>query len=693
MATEIVRTICGMCGADNCGIDAHVEDGVVARITGTRGNPLNRGMLCPQARASIEMTYDPARLDHPLRKTASGWKRISWDDALDEIASRLAKVKATEGAQALAVYQGRALLQFIKMGWPRRFLNLYGSPNLVRNDHMCSYPSEISEHLTYGAPTIYGFESDAVNCLLLWGSNPATSHAPFKWHDVLAAKRRGCKVIVVDPRFTRTAELADIYTPIRPGTDAALGLALLHVVIGEELYDAAFVADWTAGFDQLAGRVLDYSPEWAAEITGIPAETIRTIARTYASAKPAYLDAGNALEHHDNASCSLRCAMILRAITGNLDAAGGHVFPPPLPLADMGLPERHPASPAVLGSDRYPVFTSLAGFVPGDSLLDAIVDEKPYPIRAMILAGGNPALTWPNTCRLVAALDALDFLVVQDLYMTATAQQADLVLPAAGPLERVQLVTRPGPYGAGNPAWWVTLRRPAAPPGERRSDWWFWAELGKRLGYGAFYPWANEEEAIADLLAPTGLCLADLEAYPEGLGYGPPPTPRAYERTGFHTPTGKVELRSVVLADHGYDPLPAYHEPLESPVSQPALAAEYPLILDTGRRAAAYTNARHRTLPSLRRLEPEAFAEIHPDTAARYGICDGDLADVRSPRGAIVIKAKVTEGIRPGVVSLLHGWEDANANLLTDDRACDPVLSCPSLRAALCRIGRHDALP
>lgn len=683
---EIIKTVCGMCGADNCGVDARVEDGRVVEIRGTRENPVNRGLVCPQARAALEMTYDLGRLDHPLRKTSRGWQRVSWDAALDEIAGQLAKLKAAERAHEFAVYQGRALLQFIKMGWTRRFLNLYGSPNLVRNDHMCSFPSSVCEDLTYGGSTIYGFEPEAVNCLLLWGSNPATSHIPFKWRDVLAAKRRGCQVIVVDPRYTKTAEVADVYVPLRPGTDAALALALLHVIIADELYDAAFVAKWTTGFRELSERVASYSPTWAAGVTGIPAETICLIARAYATAKPAYLDAGNALEHHDNASSTLRSIMILRSITGNLDLQGGHVLARPLPLADMTLDERPQQTRDALGSDRYPVFMELAGFVPGDSLLDAILDAKPYPVRAMFLAGGNPALTWPNTARVLAALDALDFLVVMDLFMTSTAQHATLVLPAAGPLERRQLITRQGPHGVGQPSWWVTLRRPAAAAGERRTEWWVWAELARRLGCGEFYPWASEEDAIADLLAPTGLRIEDLRANPQGVFWGAAPPERGYEEIGFATPSGKVELRSSVLARHGCDPLPGYWEPRESPYSAPETALDYPLILNAGKRVAVYTHSRHRNLASLRRVEPEPVAEIHPDTAARQGLQDGDMARVSSPRGSIVVKLKVTPKILAGVVSLLHGWEEANANLLTDDQACDPVISCPSLRAGLCRI-------
>ena len=275
----VVKTVCGMCGGDNCGIDVRVEDGRAVGITGMREHPLNRGLICPQARAAIEMTYDAGRLSYPLRRRGEAWERISWDNALDMIAGRLGALKESAGPQALAVYQGRALLQYLSCGWPQRFLNLYGSPNLVRNDHMCSYPSVVAERLTYGGPTVYGFEAEKANCLLLWGSNPATSHIPFIWRDVQAARRRGCSVIVIDPRFTRPAAQADLYAPIRPGTDLALALGLIHLIIAEELYDAEFVARWTVGFESLAENVSAYTPARVAEITGISEETIRAIAR------------------------------------------------------------------------------------------------------------------------------------------------------------------------------------------------------------------------------------------------------------------------------------------------------------------------------------------------------------------------------------------------------------------------------
>jgi anaerobic selenocysteine-containing dehydrogenase len=464
-------------------------------------------------------------------------------------------------------------------------------------------------------------------------------------------------------------------------------LGLIHVIIADRLYDAEFVERWTAGFGLLAEQVEEYTPDQVETITGVPADLIRRVARTYATTKPAHLEAGNALEHHNNSAQALRAVMILRAITGNLDVPGGNVLLQELPLADISLQDKRPAHLKPLGAERYPLFIDLANFVPGDCLIDAVLDRKPYPIKAMIIAGGNPAVTWPNSQRVEQALDQLDFLVALDIYMTATARHADLVLPAASVMERTQLIVRAGPYGTKNPPWYLMLRKPVMDPAERRSDWWFWSELGRRMGYGDYYPWADEEQAINHLLGPTGITLEDLKASPNGLFYGQAKY-RKYEEKGFRTPSGKVELYSTIMANAGYDPLPVYQEPTESPVSAPELAKMYPLVLTTGRREAAYTASRHRNLPSLRRAKPEPRAEIHPATAALYGIRDADWIQVETLRGHIQIKVKVTEDVLPDLVTVPFGWEEANANILTDDRNCDPVLSCPPLRSELCSVKR-----
>jgi formate dehydrogenase (coenzyme F420) alpha subunit len=423
-------------------------------------------------------------------------------------------------------------------------------------------------------------------------------------------------------------------------------------------------------------------------ITGVAADDVRRVAETYATNSPAWLDAGNALEHHSNSGQTLRALQILKAITGNIDVPGGHVLITPLPLTDVKLGEKRPTGLRPLGSDKYPLFSEYGDFVPGDVLIETLHTGKPYPIKAMLLTGGNPAVTWPNSRRVQAAYRRLDFMVVMDLYMTATARLADIVLPAASQFEKDQLVASTAPYGVDNPAWFLCLRKKIADPGERRSDWWFWKELAHRMGYGAHYPWVNEKEGIDYQLEPLGITTGDLEANPAGLFYGEPPRYRRYELEGFRTPTGKVELYSHVLASYGYDPLPGYEEPAESHARAPEIAEHYPLILNAGRKVSVYTHSRHRSLPSLRRIEPEPLAELHPETAQAYGVGEGDWILVESLRGSIEIKARVTEGIVPGVVNLVHGWEEANANLLTDHQDCDPILATPSLRAGLCRIRR-----
>jgi anaerobic selenocysteine-containing dehydrogenase len=619
------------------------------------------------------------------------WERITWDQALETIAHRLDRLKTEHGAHTLAVYQGRALLQFIRDGWVQRFMDLYGTPNLVRNEHMCAVPNQIGERLTYGQPAVfYSFDPERTNCLILWGSNPKTSHLPTQWADMLRATRRGCKLIVVDPRRTEPAARADIHVQLRYGTDPALALGVIRVILEEELHDASFVARWTHGLDKLCEAVRPFTPERVERITGVPAKTVIEMARMYASNEPAYLDAGNSLEHHSNSRYAVRAVSILRAITGNLDVPGGHLLAPSLPLKDLRLKGRRPDGLSPLGRRTYPILVDTADFVPGDALMKAMEEGDPYPIRAMVMGGGNPLLTWPNTSRLRESLKQLEFLVVADLYMTETAKMADIVLPMADPFERTQLIATSGYFGDDRPPHYVMLRKQIKDPGERRSDWWFWSRLARRMGYESHFPWTNVRDAIDCQLEPLGICVRDLEREDGGLYWGDRPCYRAYEQCGFRTPTGKVELSSTTLAACGFRSTPTYEEPAESPERSGDLARTFPLVLNAGRRVAGYTHSRHRTLPSLRRREPTPRAEIHPTTAAEHGIGDGDWMVVESPRGAIRVRARVTDRMPVGAVSLLHGWEEANANYLTDHAACDPVLACPPLRAGLCRVRRVD---
>ena len=683
---KVITTICNMCGSDYCGIDVHLENGRIVDIKGAKEHQLNRGRICPQGRATRELQYDPLRLSYPQKRVGDTWHRISWDEALDTIAERLGEIKERFGAQALAIHEGESLEQFQRDGWARRFLNLFGSPNWTQNDHMCYLPTVIAEHLTCGIEEIDGFEAEYARCVMLWGANAATSHVTTHWHFISQARKRGAKLIVIDPRLSKSARKADIHLAVRPGSDIALALGFINFIIAEKLYDVDFVENWTTGFDQLAERVKLFIPEKVEAITGVGAEAIRRAAETYAINSPAWMDSGNALEHHSNSGQTLRALQILKVITGNVDVPGGHVLIDPLPLTDVKLRQKRPTGLRPLGAEKYPLFVEYGDFVPGDVLIETLHTGKPYPIKAMLFNGGNPAVTWPNSQRVRAAYRRLDFLVVMDLYMTATARLADIVLPAASQFEKDQLVASTAPFGVDRPTWYLCLRKRIVDPGERRSDWWFWKELGHRMGYGSYYPWANEKEGIDYQLQPLGITVSDLEANPAGLFYGEPPRYRRYEQEGFRTPTGKVELYSHVMESFGYDPLPHYEEPIESHARARETAERYPLVLNAGRRVSVYTHSRHRTLPSLRKIEPEPVAELHPETAQEYGIGDGDMIAVESLRGSIKIKARVTEGIVPGAVNLLHGWEEANANVLTDHQNCDPILATPSLRAGLCRI-------
>lgn len=683
---QVTQTICGMCSNDTCAIDVYVEDGRIVKVRGSKGGPVSQGRLCIQAQGAVDLISDSNRLQYPLRRVGGSWQRITWDEALDVIADHLSRIKARDGAQSVVLWEGAATVGFSGAGWDRRFLNLYGSPNWAFQDHLCYVPAVIAEKLTYGQVQVDGFEAEETRCVVLWGSDPATSHNPTQWHAVRRAQKRGASLIVVDPRRSEPAGRADLHLAIRPGTDTALALGIINLIITEGAYDADFVARWTVGFEALADRVRSFTAERVAVVTGLRAADIRRFAHLYASARPAHLDAGNALEHVTDSAQILRAIMILRAITGNLDVPGGNVLSRDLPLADLRLTERLPAGMRPLGADRYPLFSAFAGFVPGDALIDTMLTEQPYPLRAALVMGTNPMLSYPNTTRVRAALEKLQLLVVMDLFMTPTARMADIVLPAASAYERSDLITTAAPLGPHKPMWRLAWRQPVVDPGERRSDWWFLRNLSHRLGLGVHWPWANEEEAANAQLAPLGITVEDLKAHQGGLFYGPAPIPCGYEQDGFRTPTGKVELFSHVLESYGHDPLPHCEQAPKRNDRQAGGSGEYPLILNSSHRSAAYTLSRYRSLPSLQRYDPAPFAELHPDTARQFGIADGERMTVETALGAVVLRAHVTEDIVPGVVGVLHGWEEANANALLDDRKTDPLFATPALAAGSCRI-------
>lgn len=310
-------------------------------------------------------------------------------------------------------------------------------------------------------------------------------------------------------------------------------------------------------------------------------------------------------------------------------------------------------------------------------LPDAILTGKPYPVKAMIVSGSNMALSWPNSPRIRRALENLDFLVVMDIFMTETAKMADLVLPAATFLESTDVLDH---------FTYVMLRKRVTSFAEAMPDGQFWLRLARRMGYESLFPWKNMEEALDYALEPSGLSVKLLkEEKPEGIRFGSVKYGEYMEK-GFRTPSGKVELFSDEMKKLGYDPLPTYREPAESPVNTPELAREYPLVLTTGARNLGNLHSQLRNVPRLTRLSPEPAAEMHPATAHEYGIADGDTVSVESLRGAITLAANVNEDIMPGMVGIPHGWAEANVNALTSEAERDPVSGLPGLKAGLCRV-------
>jgi len=674
--TEISRTVCGICSG-TCGMNFVRNDGEIAAVEGDRGHPVSRGHICPKGRAFPELLKAPDRLKAPLMKTASGeWEQISWEWAYQLLVDRLRMIKKAHGAEALAVHVGQAGVGKEFLPYVERFCNLYGTPNFSTSGSHCFESKYMASVATYGEMPIADYENS--DCIVLWGKNPLSS-TPTVMGELAGARSRGCALVVIDPRATPLAREATIHLQPRPGTDGALALGLIRAVIEEGLYDREFVGKWTVGFDGLVTHVSDFTPERVEEITWVPARKIREAARLYASSQSACISPGVALELSTNGFQAARAIAILQAITGNLDTAGGAIFVREAKLADLQVVSRRDRKPAI-GADEYPLFHRSSGHAQANLYARAILEGKPYPLKGLVVAGSNPVLTWPNAEKVRRAMGSLEFLAIIDPFMTETAKLADLVIPCAS-------------FLGGNELWDSAHLSPEPRVGLAPklvdeglpTNWEVWIEIASRMGYGDSFPWKTEEEAIDFRLRSLGVTFADLKNMPGGHVYHRW-TARKYEQEGFRTPSGKVEIYSAELNRHGRDPLPTYTEPAESPVSTPEIAALYPLVLTTGARTIGYLHSRFRNVPSLRDRSPEPYVEVNPRTARALNVENGEMVAVETRRGAIEVKAKYTDRILPGVISIPHGWDRANANALTDDTALDPVTGFPADRSLLARI-------
>lgn len=730
---QIKKTVCMWCH-DHCKVAVHVRDGQLIKVEEDREHPRSAVLkptvrACPRARAAAEWFYHPDRLCYPLKRAQERgegkWQKISWEQALDEIAQKLEEIKGRHGPEAIATSSGTYRTHDEYKG---RFLSLLGSPNYIGQGQICwGINNMVSSAITGMCCNGITPRPGVTKCVFLIGTNPRQAERG-SWHVILNAKNNGAKLIVADPRYTEPAQWADLWLQLRPGTDCALLMGMINIIINEGLYDKEFVEKWCYGFDKLADRARDYPLERVAEITWVPAEKIREAARMYATSKPAMSFNYMGLEQQANVVEALHARFILPAITANIDIRGGDIGRPPtaqymseseVELDDRLSPEQKRKQ---LGADRFKLL-SWAGydliqenvkrvwgrqlsrthhsFAHAPTVFRAMLTDEPYPVKAMLTVANNPMVTLPNTKLVYRALKRLELYVVMDYWLTPSAELADYVLPGASWLERPCISTAcdtAGFIAAGE------APMPAVKEGEyeRRTDYDFWRGLGIRLGQEEHWPWKTLEEAYDYRLAPLGYTLKDFVAKTGGYtsvggGY------QKYEKVGFATPTEKIELYSTILEKLGYDPLPRYQEPPESPISTPELAKEYPLILTTGGRFLPMYHSEHRQIDSLRKQHPEPIVQVNPQKAVELGIQDGDWIWIETPRGRVRQKCQYFKGIDPRVVHAQHGWWfpelpeeepwlhgvwESNINVVTDDdpEHCNKISGGWPLRALLCKV-------
>lgn len=674
---KVVLTDCTLC-YHSCGTKVTVEDGVAVKIEGLESHPLNKGRLCPKGEAALENIYHPDRLKYPMKRVDTRFERISWDQALTEIAEKLLSLKREFGPEVLGVFSGSIGVENLEMvGLTQRFKAAFGSPNFFSVESICYRMRIRTRQITFGK---YPTEELDSNLYILWGHNPDESDFPLK----LAIEenlKKGAKVVVIDPKRIPLADQAEMYLRIRPGTDGALGLAMIHVIINEKLYDAEFVEKYTYGFDLLVSHIQPFTPEWAEKITWVPAEEIRKLARLFAKTKGAGIYQGtNTQDQTANGTQNSRIFSILQVITGNINVLGAWTISPRLKLGDVGMAvEGRP-----LGADQYPLFYEVWGRKSPYGVVTCVPENVPERIKAFFVIGGNPILSMPDSNAFREAFKKLELLVVHDLFLTETGELAHYVLPACSHLEKWGLAYT---YNVCHCLPYLMLRKKAIEPlYESWSEWKFFTELAKKLGIGDKFPWKSEEELVAFELGPTGLTFKQLlEEKPEGAFY----QMKQYgmKDAKFSTPSGKIEIYSEALKNVGFDPLPTYLEPRRSPLSSPELLKKYPLILSTGNRNLYYTHGQFRGIDSLKEKSPEPKAEIGPKTALQYGIKEGDDIFIETNRGMVRMKAHVDERVSEGVVLVPHGWPgESNANLLTDTECREPIMGYPDMKSLLCAI-------
>ena len=696
---SVVKSHCRMCHG-GCGVLVYVKDGKIAKIAGDPDCPINHGTLCSKGIAASQLVYHPDRLTYPVRRVGSKgsgkWERISWDEALDAIAEKILNYKESFGAESIVMGYGTGRENEAVI---YRFANLLGSPNTLTAGHFCYGPRIATTIITCGTNPIVDYENNP-RCIMVWGNNLVISNPDcYKGEPFSTALDAGAKLIAVDPRLTRIAARADIWLPLRPGTDTALALGMCNVIVQEELYDKEFVENYVHGWEAFVRRVNEYPLKKVEEITWVPKEKIQEAARLFATTKPAAIQWGVAIEQQVNCADNNRALLALMGITGNIDVQGGQMLFSSPKIRNVGQFGAHKMlskeqTEKRLGGDRFRLAGNFAIINP-KCVWDAILEEEPYPVKMLFFISSNPVLTRGNAREVYRALEAVEFMAVADFFMTPTAELADIVLPAATWLEMDYIGDFWKRHG------YILPRRKVVQIGECRSDHEMLNDLAHRVGQGEHW-WDTFEGGLDHILEPMGITWKDFEKmdYIRGdVNY------RKYKEKGFSTPTGKFELYSTLLEKWGYDPLPQFREPPEGPNSSPEIYKEYPYILITGRRQPGFFHTENRQVPWLRELHTDPVVEIHPETAEKEGIREGDWVIIESPRGKVRQRARLFAGMDPRIVSAEHawwfpenkdpghGWDESNINILTSNayEDCDPAMGATHVRTLLCKISPEES--
>jgi len=655
---------------DRCAINLTIQDGRITEVVGLKGHPWNDGKLCVKGKAVKEFAYAPDRLTKPLKKVNHQWKEVSLEEALDEIAYKLNKIKAKYGARSLSVWKGEAVGFEQQESLVRRFCHAIGTPNYFSSDSACFCSRYIGFSMVYGSLLIPDYEN--AKCIVIWGANPIYSH-PFAFEKIVKAKRNGAKVIVIDPRKSEVAKFADVHIAIKPGTDGALAWGIIKCLIDNKLYDESFIKEYTIGFDEVKEYARKFTFPIVEQQTSVSKNKVQQIASWMTENAPKTICyAGNGLEHHENGVENARTIAFIPAILGCIDNKGGNRIGDDYPLRELALYDEIPLGHLKpIGSEQFPVLYDKRKECHSMSGIDTILSGKPYPIKGMVLTAANPALTNPNASKVGEALSSLELLVVRDLFMTKTAEYAHFFLPAASFLGRNELHVNET-YNIIN-----TSRKVLSIPG-CQDEYSFWHDLADRMGAGRYFPWENETALNRWLLEPSGISLEEIERNPQGYLFKPV-TYEKWKEKPFQTESGKIEFTSNYLEDLGYHRLPLYEKP--SHLRKKSL--EYPFTMISGSRKKYFCHSRYHNISAFNRADPYPYIGIQKKDAKELHINAGDWVKVSNNFGFIDIQAEIIENddILPGYVLIPHGWSTPNVNIITPDDRFDPISGFPILKA------------